>query len=561
MRAASEAPRGAGDQARISCRWVLDGAVQGVGFRPFVYRLARELGLTGWVRNRVGRVEIVTQGEHAAQELFARGLVERAPPLARPQLVSRETIASGPLPEFEIVASDADGEVRISVPADLFMCEDCGAELQRPADRRYRDPFINCTQCGPRYTLIEAMPYDRPNTSMAAFELCTACRGEYEDPADRRFHAEPIACPECGPSISFERPAAAAHEGEPALREAAAALRAGEIVAVKGIGGYHLLCDATKATAVDRLRQRKRRPHKPLAVMFPVGEADPLAAVRHEVQLDEHEAALLCSPQRPIVLARRGRGGGLTSSIAPGLDELGVFLPYSPLHQLLLTELRRPLVATSGNISGEPVLTESGEAVRRLAQVADAFLHHDRPIVRPADDAVYRRIAGVPRPIRLGRGNAPLELTLPRALQRPVLAVGAHLKNNVALAWDDRLVISPHIGDMGSPRSLTVFEHVAADLPRLYGVEVAQIVCDAHPDYQTTRWAARQGLPVHRVWHHRAHASAAVARGHPEADYLVFAWDGVGLGEDGTLWGGEALWGNAGRWQRVGRLRPFRPRR
>ncbi len=558
MMGASEAQRGDAQHAATTCRWVLDGTVQGVGFRPFVYRLAHELGLRGWVKNRLGRVEIVTQGELDRQQAFARGLVERAPPLAQPRVVIREEIVSDPIAAFEIVASDADGEARISVPADLFMCDDCGAEMQRPGDRRYRYPFINCTQCGPRYTLIEAMPYDRPNTSMAAFKLCAACRREYESPADRRFHAEPIACPACGPMISFEKNGETVGEGEAALHETMGVLRQGRIVAVKGIGGYHLLCDATQAHAVDRLRRKKRRPHKPLAVMFPVAANDPLAAVREEVDLDAAEAALLLSPQRPIVLARRRADGRLPESIAPGLNEVGVFLPYSPLHQLLLAELGRPLVATSGNISGEPVLTDNAEAARRLAGVADGFLHHDRPIVRSADDAVYRRIAGVPRPIRLGRGTAPLELTLRRPLPRPVLAVGGHLKNNIALAWDDRLVISPHIGDMGSPRSLAVFEQVAADLPRLYGVQVAEIVCDAHPDYQTTRWAERQGLTVHRVWHHHAHAAAAVADGDAGAEYLVFTWDGVGLGEDGTLWGGEALLGNAGRWRRVGRLRPFR---
>jgi hydrogenase maturation protein HypF len=292
--------------------------------------------------------------------------------------------------------------------------------------------------------------------------------------------------------------------------------------------------------------------------MFPLGDDDPLAYLRQEVSVRAEEAALVLSVQRPIVLASRREDSRLPESIAPGLTEVGVFLPYSPLHDLLLGELKRPVVATSGNLSGEPVLTDNADATERLSHIADAFLHHDRPIVRPADDAVYRRVRGKPRPIRLGRGTAPLELTLNRSLQRPVLAVGGHLKNTVALGWENRLVVSPHIGDMGSPRSLAVFEDLVADLPGLYGVSVAEMVCDAHPDYHTARWAKRQQLPLHEVWHHHAHASAAVGWEDPEGDYLVFTWDGVGFGVDGTLWGGEALWGNAGRWQRVGRLKPFR---
>ena len=344
-------------------------------------------------------------------------------------------------------------------------------ELADPGNRRYRYPFINCTQCGPRYTLIESLPYDRPNTSMARFELCAECRREYEDPLDRRFHAEPIACPACGPHLSFIEPGRHAADGdEAAIAAAVEVLRAGRVLAARGIGGYHLVCDARSETAVQRLRERKRRPHKPLAVMFPQAGADGLDALRAELDPDGAECAALLDPARPIVLARRRKDSGLAPSVAPGLGEVGAMLPYSPLHHLLLDAFGGPVVATSGNVSGEPVLTDPAEAESRLATVADAFLHHDRPIVRPADDSVMRVAAGSARPIRLGRGTAPLELELPAALPEPVLAVGGHLKLAVALAWDRRIVVSPHIGDMGTLRSEQVFEQVVADLQRLYDV-------------------------------------------------------------------------------------------
>ena len=355
-----------------------------------------------------------------------------------------------------------------------------------------------------------------------------------------------------------ERSAEDRVDGAAALAAAVDRLRAGHIVAVKGIGGFHLMCDARDVEAVASLRRRKHRPDKPLAVMFPPDGADGLDVMRRYVSLHGNESAALKSPQRPIVLAQKRVGTDLADNIAPGLGELGVFLPYSPLHQLLLEDFAGPLVATSGNISGEPVLTDNREARRRLADVADAFLHHDRPIVRPADDPVYRRIAHGVRPLRIGRGSAPRELELPGWQDTPVLAVGGHMKGTVALSWDNRVVVSPHIGEMDSPRSLAVFEQVAESLQSLYGVRAERIVCDAHPDYTTHRWANRQSLPVETVWHHHAHASAVAGELNLPGSWLVFAWDGVGLGEDGTLWGGEALYGKPGGWRRVGSLKPFR---
>jgi len=552
-------PQGIGLGILNARRLLLTGRVQGVGFRPFVYRLAHELGLAGHVRNLRGDVEVVISGPEASLGEFVRGVTERAPPLARPVLRSVEPTEPPTMPGFFIAPSSAALEPQISVPPDYFACPECLAELADPRDRRHRYPFINCTQCGPRYTLIEALPYDRPNTSMKAFVLCSDCRREYEDPLDRRFHAEPVACPACGPRLAFRGADGARLAGdEPALEAALAVLRAGQVLAVRGIGGYHLLCDAHSSAAVGRLRSRKRRPHKPLAVMFPWSGADGLGALSASFELDAPTREALLDPARPIVLVRRGAGGGLAPGVAPGLEEVGAFLPYSPLHQLLLAGFGGPVVATSGNVSGEPVLTDPEQAEARLAAVADAFLHHDRSIVRPADDSVVRVIAGRARPIRLGRGLAPLELELPSPLPRPLLAVGGHLKATVALAWGQRVVVSPHIGDMGTLRSEQVFAQVAADLQRLYDVEARSLLCDAHPGYATTRWAQAQGLPWHAVLHHHAHASAIVTEHGVSEPAIVFAWDGVGYGGDGTLWGGETFVGRPGGWERRASLRPFR---
>ncbi len=548
------------DEDISAARITLAGHVQGVGFRPFIYRLANEYGLQGSVQNRLGEVEVIASGRASDLVRFQRDVIELAPPLSRPAVTSVETITLPPADRFEILESSARADAKIFVPPDYFMCDDCRRELLDPDDRRFLYPFINCTQCGPRYTLIEALPYDRANTSMAGFPLCADCEREYRDPADRRFHAEPVACPTCGPQLTFEAKGRADVDNtNDALAAAVAAIRRGSVVAVKGIGGYHLVCDASDPAAVENLRRQKQRPDKPLAVMFPVEGSDGLDAVRRHVTLQDAEAALAAGPIRPIVLAARNPDSTLADNVAPGLAEIGVFLPYSPLHQLLLDQFGGPVVATSGNISGEPVLTDNVEAAARLENIADGFLQHDRPIVRPADDPVYRRVAGRMRPLRIGRGSAPRELDLPWQQERPLLAVGGHMKGTVALSWDRRVVVSPHIGEMDSPRSLAVFEQVAADLQSLYGVRAERIVCDAHPGYTTHRWAHRQGkLPVERVWHHQAHASAVVAELGQPGQWLMFAWDGVGLGEDETLWGGEALFGTPGHWRRAASLRTFR---
>jgi hydrogenase maturation protein HypF len=534
----------------------LGGRVQGVGFRPFVYRLSQRLGLSGWVRNRSGNVEICAQGDAAALSAFQSALIRDAPPLARPCILSCVTDEPSVRDGFEIRPSDDNDAPDAHVPPDCFLCEDCRRELNDPADRRYRYPFINCTQCGPRYTLIERLPYDRANTAMAPFDLCVDCRREYDDPLNRRFHAEPLACPVCGPRLLFTSRAGSIDHTEQALKACVAAIDHGWIVAVKGVGGCHLLCDATNDLAVARLRKRKPRPHKPLAVMFPLDDA--VVLLDRAVYRSTEAERVLFDPTRPIVLMPKRASGNLSDLIAPGLDEIGVMLPYSPLHYLLLRELQRPVVATSANLSGEPVLTSNEEVERRLGHVADAFLHHNRRIVRPADDSVYRIVADRARPLRLGRGDAPLELTLERALHEPTLAVGGHLKNTVALAWGKRVIVSPHIGDLGSARGMDVFERLIGDLQALYGVRAQRVVTDAHPGYASRRWAERSGLPVHGVFHHRAHASA-LAGEHPDVRrWLTFTWDAVGYGEDGTLWGGEAFLGRPGAWRRIATMRRFR---
>ncbi|MEQ6917072.1 carbamoyltransferase HypF [Halomonas aquatica] len=574
----------------VARRWVLAGVVQGVGFRPFVQRLASRLVLAGQVRNRGGEVVIEARGTTGRLEAFERALLDEAPRLASPRIASRETIEAGPSAArpnaarpFVIQPSDDEGGQAgpVHLPLDTPVCPACLAEMHDPNDRHYRYPFTHCDQCGPRYSVIERLPYDRARTSLTAFPLCPACQKEYEDPENRRFHAQSIGCPQCGPRLTFvenfvegERTLTAAPDThEEALAAAIAALDAGRIVAVKGVGGYHLMADAGRPAPIATLRERKHRPHKPLAVMFPWRGEDGLDAVREHARLDPAATEALLADERPVVLLPNradslftgftggftdGLGACLSEGIAPGLDEVGVLLPYAPLHHLLLEALGRPLVATSANLAGEPIITDPEEAEERLGRVADAFLHHDRPILQRVDDGVRRPIAGRARPLRLGRGAAPLELELPYRLSQPVLAVGAHQKATICLAWGNRLVLSPHIGDLSSLGTQRAFERQISTLSSLYGVHPARVLHDSHPGYHGTRWARDSGLPCDEVAHHHAHASALCGEhGRFREPTLVFTWDGTGLGPDGTLWGGEALLGRPGRWQRHASFAPF----
>ena len=539
-------------------RWLIGGLVQGVGFRPFVYLLANQLRLSGTVRNCGGHVEVVCGGDTAECGSFLRKLLSEHPGIARPRLVTTEPCAPPTGSGFLILPSICGGDA--IVPVDQSICDLCLREMAEPTSRRHLYPFITCTQCGPRYTIMAGAPFDREATVMAEFPLCGACWAEYGSPLDRRFHAQVMACPDCGPRLWFRDGSAELRGNARAVAGAVAALRTGAIVAVKGIGGYHLLCDACDDAALDRLRARKRRPTKPLAVMFPRSGDDGLEILRRHCAPDAVESHSLGSSARPIVLVPLRRGSGLSKTLAPGLAELGTFLPYSPLHDLIVGAFGRPLVVTSGNLSGEPVVTEEIGAEHRLRAIADAFLHHDRPILRPAEDGVVRVIAGRARIVRLGRGSAPMERVLARALTLPVLALGGQMKVTVALGFDTRVVISPHLGDLDSPRGLEALIATTETLQRLHGVHAESLVCDSHNGYTSTRWAVAHGaLPVIRIPHHQAHAAAVAGEFPQESRWLCFTWDGVGLGEDGTLWGGEALLGRPGTWSRVATFRPFAP--
>ena len=547
----------AAGQIPAAQRWRIGGRVQGVGFRPFVYRLAHRLELAGWVRNDGGEVQIHAQGVPARLRVFGKALLLLAPPAAAPRILDVRAAPPEACELFRIERSSGGASRGVHIPADLGPCADCLQEMRDPLARRHRYPFINCTQCGPRYTVIRALPYDRPNTTLAQFALCAACAAEYSNPLDRRFHAQPLACAACGPRLRWRHGALEIDGNGAALAAAVAALRAGLIVAVRGVGGYHLFCDAGDGASVERLRLRKARPGKPLGVMVPWCGRDGLDHARRLAMITPLEAQALRAAARPIVLASP-RGAPLAAGIAPGLRELALMLPYSPLHHLLLGDFGGALVATSANLSGEPVLTEPEAAEARLGAVADGFLHHDRPIARAAEDPVVRVMGAALRPVRLGRGTAPLELDLPMEMDVPTLAVGAYLKTTVALAWGRRVVVSPHIGDLSSPRGREVFAQVAADLQQLYGVRARCVVHDAHPDFPNTRWARAGGWPARAIWHHHAHAGAVAGEYPSRSPLLCFAWDGVGLGPDGTLWGGEALLGRPGHWRRVASFRPFR---
>lgn len=538
-------------------RIAVTGTVQGVGFRPWVYRVARELGLAGKVRNDAGGVVIDAFGAEASLEALVDRLGREAP--GRVRTVAWQPVAEGgAAPDgFHIDTSTARGAVALSIPPDLSTCADCLREVDDPADRRFRYPFTNCTYCGPRFTIALDLPYDRPATTMAGFPLCAACGREYGDPADRRFHAQPIACPRCGPRLVLEvagDPSDPIATGDDALRAAADLLRGGKIVAVKGLGGFHLACDATSAAAVRALRDGKRRDHRPFAVMV----AD-VAAAEVLADLDEAERALLTSPERPITLVRRRApgAGGLAAEVSPDTPLLGLFLPYTPLHHLLLAAAGRPLVMTSGNRSDEPIATDDGDARARLAPLCDALLLHDRPIATRCDDSVARVIAGAPMILRRSRGYVPRAVALRHPVARPILATGAHLKNTFCLAHGASAYLGPHVGDLDNLLAFEFFAEAVERMERLVHVRPEVIAHDLHPDYASSRYAAgRDGEHV-AVQHHHAHVAAVMAEHGLAGPVLGLAWDGSGLGTDGTSWGTELLLADAAGFQRLGTLRPI----
>ncbi|HUL75157.1 MAG TPA: carbamoyltransferase HypF [Vicinamibacterales bacterium] len=540
---------------RERLRLVVRGAVQGVGFRPFVYRLARTLDLDGWVRNAPQGVFIEVEGPHDRLEGFLERLLDERPPHAVIQSLESTWLDPVPYDAFEILESAHEGAATALVLPDIATCDACRREFFDPGNRRYRYPFTNCTHCGPRYTIIDALPYDRARTSMRAFEMCPACQHEYHDPVDRRFHAQPNACPVCGPQLAWwdGRGAALAVRGE-ALRAAVDALRTGRIVAIKGLGGFHLMVDARDESAVRRLRDRKHREEKPFALMYPA-----LADVMRECEVSPAEARLLSSPEAPIVLLRRRQSGAgsVSAAVAPGNPALGAMLPYTPLHHLLLSDFGAPLVATSGNLSDEPICTDERDAVDRLGGIADFFLVHDRPILRHVDDSIVRVMLGRELVLRRARGYAPLPVLL-RHDAPPMLAVGAHLKNAVAVTSGPNVFVSQHIGDLESPQAIAAFEQVIASFETLFRVTPQAVAADLHPDYVSSRYARGLGLPLALVQHHVAHVAACLAENDVTGPALGVSWDGTGYGSDGTVWGGEFLTIDADGWRRVACLRPFR---
>ncbi|HEX2707689.1 MAG TPA: carbamoyltransferase HypF [Solirubrobacterales bacterium] len=535
------------------------GTVQGVGYRPFVFRLAHQLGLAGWVLNDTLGVLIEVEGTVPAVTRFVDLLTEEAPPLASVERIEPEELAPDGKTGFEIVASEASGELGAPVSPDSATCDDCLCELFDSEDRRYRYPFVNCTNCGPRFTIIEGVPYDRPLTTMSGFEMCGDCREEYENPLDRRFHAQPNACFVCGPRarlLGRGGEEVAATESGDVVAAAAAALGEGQILAVKGLGGYHFACRADDEGAVAMLRSRKHREDKPFAVMVSrIEQARALAEIGPEEEL------LLASRERPIVLTPRRPDVDLATAVALRSRELGLMLPYTPLHHLLLADCGTPLVMTSGNVSDEPIAYRDEQAIERLGSIADLFLVHDRPIHIRTDDSVVRSVSvgepGAPMMLRRSRGFVPRSLELPVEASRPLLACGAELKNTFCLAKGRRAWVGHHIGDLENYETLRSFSEGIEHFQRLFAVEPALCAHDLHPDYLSTKYARqREGVELVAVQHHHAHLAACLAEHGEEGPALGVVFDGTGFGADGTIWGGELLIGTLRDFERAGHLRP-----
>jgi len=534
--------------ARVRVR----GVVQGVGFRPFVYRLAHEHNLMGWVRNTSGNVEIEIEGDEETLGKFLSDLEAKAPPIS---CIEQVEVTFHPLQgyaTFEILESmSQEGKYQL-VSADIATCEDCLREILSTTDRRFRYPFTNCTNCGPRFTIIEDIPYDRPKTTMRKFQMCPDCQREYHDPLDRRFHAQPNACPVCGPGLELVDSDGSPLEYNDAIKKASELLRAGKILAIRGLGGFQLACDATNDEVVNLLKTRKRRPSKPLAVMMAT-----LADIEEHCLVSAEEKELLKSPQCPIVLMRwKSDSSNISSVVAPNLKYLGVMLPYTPLHHLLLREAGIPMVMTSGNLSEEPIAKDNDEALRRLKGIADYFLMHNRDIFARYDDSVYL-VEEVPRAIRRARGYAPYPIFLPYK-SRQILACGAEEKNTFCLTKDEHAFLSQHIGDMENEETLEHFENTVELYKKLFRVQPEILAYDMHPEYLSTKYAlqtgAGQGLTLVPVQHHHAHIVSCLVENGVEGTVIGVAFDGTGYGTDGTIWGGEFLVADWRSFQRAGHL-------
>jgi len=527
------------------------GTVQGVGFRPWIWRLARENGISGRVANDSRGVTIDAFGREGALESFMRGIRTSPPPAAEIRELESRAIPPEAGREFVIVASRETEGLRVSIPPDMATCDACLAEIFDPADRRYRYAFTNCTHCGPRFTIAEGVPYDRPATTMSAFPMCPACRSEYEDPADRRFHAQPNACPACGPRLSLLSASGVPIRTSDPIEGAASILRRGGVVAVKGLGGFHLACDARSSRAVELLRRRKHRDEKPFAVMVrTLAEAEALAI------LSDEERALLVSRERPIVLLSRREGARLAPEVSPGTPLVGLMLPYTPLHHLLLGEAGGPLVMTSGNLSEEPIACGNEEALAHLARIADGFLVHDREIASRCDDSVARIVAGAPMIIRRSRGWVPREIPVAVPFSEPVLACGAHLKNTFAIGLGSSAYLGPHIGDLENLETLGAFEDAVGRMEKFLRVEPRVVAHDMHPEYASTDYARRRDGRKIAVQHHHAHVASAMAEHGIEGRAIGVAYDGTGWGPDGTAWGGEILVADFAGYERAATWRP-----
>jgi hydrogenase maturation protein HypF len=532
---------------------VIRGAVQGVGFRPFVYRLASDLGLKGWVINSSSGVFIEAEAEKLKLDEFVLRIQREKPTRSFIQSFEFSYLDPVGYNKFEIKKSDEEGSRTVLMLPDIATCDECKKDIFDPNNRRYLYPFTNCTNCGPRYSIIEKLPYDRINTSMKIFEMCDECKKEYKDPLNRRFHAQPNACPVCGPKLElWDTKGKVISEKHYALLEAVNAVKYGKIVALKGIGGFHLIADARNEDAVRKLRKRKHREEKPLALMYPN-----IDSVYCDCEVSEFEKRLLLSPESPIVLLKQQEETELAESVAPCNPYLGIMLPYSPLHHILMKELAFPIIATSGNLSDEPICIDENEALIRLNDIADMFLVHNRPIVRHVDDSIARIISDREMLIRRARGYAPLPVQLNRKIPS-LLAVGAHLKNNISVSVNNNVFISQHIGDLETAEAYSAFEHVIDDFMNIYEVKPEAVVCDKHPNYLSTSYANHSGLKIESIQHHYAHIASSMAENELTGNVLGVSWDGTGYGDDGTIWGGEFFIANEKFYKRIAHLRTFK---
>lgn len=537
----------------------ISGVVQGVGFRPFIYQLAARYHLNGFILNNTAGISIEIEGKNDAIEAFIASVQNELPPLARIDTLSSEMCEYKGYKDFQILQSETQYDKTALVSPDIAICKNCLQEMSDPNNRRYAYPFINCTDCGPRYSIIKTLPYDRPNTSMHFFTMCEACNREYNDPLNRRFHAQPISCPECGPTLRLLNTGhQVLEEGNNAVHLTADAIKQGAIVAVKGLGGFHLICDATNTQAVEELRKRKQRPVKPLAVMFP-----DLEMLQAFADISQKETELISCKEKPIVIVPKSSHSIISEYVAPGIDRIGVFLPYTPLHHLLLKELSVPLVATSANLSDEPIIRNSVELLEKLTSVVDLVLDHDRDILNANDDSVMQMGGDEKITLRHSRGFTPKSIKLPFKSEKKILAVGANHKNSIVIVFDDTLIISPYIGDLNSLQAFEYFERTLESFKRFYDFEPEVIVYDKHPEYMTTKWAKEfkidyTTLQTIEVQHHYAHLLATMAEFNLKGKVLGFAFDGTGYGDDGTIWGGEIMVANNQHYERIVSLTSFR---